>query len=149
MTTPRKPSRHAIRRLVGEIGPDDGVDPRELARRQQQEGRKGLGRKTGQLCQQVARTVDLLLAEQSDDLLRDLHVVDVAPAPDESRLLVTVTPSVVAGAETVDPAAVLERLSAAAGMLRVEVAAAITRRRAPSLDFRYALPPTGSTNSTS
>lgn len=133
---PRKTPRRDIRQVCGQIGPEDGVDPRDLARRYQ--ARKPAGRKTSQLCHQVAVTLDELLAEQSDDLLRDLTVVDVEPAPDESRLLVTVAPGPVA--RPADPVTVIEHLGLAAGRLRTELAAAITRRRTPSLEFRYALP---------
>lgn len=135
---PRKTSRRVLRGVCGEIGPEDGVDPRELARRYRDSSRKTTARKTSQLCHQIAVTIDGLLAEQSDDVLRDLTVVDVAPAPDESRLLVTVAPGPVA--LPAHPLTVIEHLDQASGRLRTEVASAITRRRTPMLEFRYALP---------
>ena len=68
-------------------------------------------------------------------------VVQVSPAPDASQLLVLVA-SAIAG-DRPDPDAVLERLAAVAGRLRGEVAAAITRRRAPKLLFQFVAGPSG------
>ena len=49
----------------------------------------GLDRKALQLCHQVAETLEEVLAECGDGLLQALRVLDVEPAPDASRLLVT------------------------------------------------------------
>lgn len=133
---PRKASRRARRSLGGLVGPQDGIDPRDLVRRKRDSSRGMTPRKTSQLCRQVAITLDELLAEQPDDVLRDLTVVDVIPAPDASRLLVTVAPGPVA--QPVHPLTVIEHLHQAAGSLRSEIASAISRRRTPSLEFRYA-----------
>jgi ribosome-binding factor A len=130
-----------MRKLCAEVHPEDGIDPRDLARQHQGQARKSSGRKTSQLCHQVAETIDEVLAEQADDVLRDLTVVEVEPAPDESRLLVTVGPH--AAARRLDPITVLEHLDQAASRLRAEVASAITRRRTPALEFRFALPGLG------
>ena len=50
----------------------------------------GHSRKDLQLCRQVADTLQLALGDCGDDVLRDLHVVRVVPAPDASQLLVIV-----------------------------------------------------------
>jgi ribosome-binding factor A len=71
--------------------------------------------------------------------LRDLRVVAVRPAPDASQLLVVVA-AAIAG-QPLDADRVLARLAAASGRLRSEVAAAITRRRAPKLLFQFAAGP--------
>jgi ribosome-binding factor A len=131
-----KPSKRQMRRLAAQLGPEDGLDPKDLARQYREP--KGGGRKTSQLCRQVAVTVEEVLAEQSDEVIRDLTVVDVAPAPDESRLLVTVAPG--PAARPADPMTVLAHLDEAARRIRAEVAGAITRRRTPALEFRFALP---------
>ena len=48
-------------------------------------------RKAKQLCRQVAETLDLILSgDCRDELLQSLHVISVVPAPNSSRLLVTV-----------------------------------------------------------
>jgi len=128
----KKPSRKEMLPLCGELGPEDGVDPRELAR--QGRPRKG-DRKVRQLCSQVAETLSLVLSgECNDELLQSLHVVQVDPAPDASQLLVTVGAGL--PGETIDPAEALARLTVIMGKLRTEVATAITRKRAPRLVFR-------------
>jgi ribosome-binding factor A len=96
--------------------------------------------KTLQLCRQVFRALSGGLSGENDgdeqagdDVLRDLAVHSVLPAPDATRLLVNVyltsppphpAPDVIRG-----------RLARAAGRLRAEVAAAIVRKRAPELTF--------------
>src|SRR5262245_33648812 len=90
----------------------------------------GGDRKLRQLCRQVADTLGLVLSgECNDDVLRSLHVVAVTPAPDAAQLLVLVAPAL--AEDRLDPADVLTRLAASSGRLRYEVAAAITRKRAP------------------
>lgn len=87
--------------------------------------------KTAQLCSQVQETLESVLAEQEDDILQGLHVVSVRPAPDDTQLMVTVAPG--AGAVSDDPITILEHLNVVASEIRLEVAAAITRRRVPGL----------------
>jgi ribosome-binding factor A len=91
-------------------------------------------RKALQLCAQVMRTLNSVLVGEADPVLRDLLVAEVVPAPDTRRLLVSVvlTPS---AAEN-DPVEVLNHLHQAQGHLRSEVAAVITRKKAPELSFR-------------
>lgn len=145
----RRPTRRQLRAVCGEVGPDDGVDPRELARARMRQhsgvrsgpgpAERGAGRKARQLSRQVAETLDAVLAgDTGDEVLRALRVVSATPAPDASRLLVTVAPR--PPADRLDPAEVLARLARASGWLRTEVAAAITRKRAPALSFRLAAP---------
>lgn len=91
-------------------------------------------RKARQLCSQVADTLSYVLGgECDDDVLRNLLVVAVDPAPDSSQLAVTVRQDPPVGA--ISPSEVLARLTAASGKLRAAVAAAITRKRAPKLLF--------------
>ena len=103
----RIPSNKQMRRLCAEPGEEDGLDPRLEARRSGRGGRtrhsgggpafgpgspaQPVDRKAAQLCRQVAVTLDEVLAECGDGVLRNLHVVDVEPFPDASRLLVTVS----------------------------------------------------------
>src|SRR5688500_5974034 len=90
--------------------------------------------KTRQLCRQVERALNLALGgECNDDLLRELLVESVVPFPNASRLLVRVV--VPKHLDDVPLADVLERLNAAAPLLRRLVAQAITRKRAPELSF--------------
>jgi ribosome-binding factor A len=100
-----------------------------------QGGRGGSNRKALQLCSQVADTLNYVFSGECDDeLLRNLHVVNVVPAPNGSQLLVTVAPVVPLGKEY-DAGEVNQRLAAAAGRLRSEVASAITRKKTPRLLF--------------
>jgi ribosome-binding factor A len=87
----------------------------------------------------VADTLNYVLSgECDDDVLRGLYVEGVDPAPDESRLLVTVSPLDVL--DRTPPETVLMKLMSVSGKLRNEVAAAITRRKTPELAFRYLRP---------
>lgn len=96
------------------------------------------GRKAKQLCRQVADTLDLVLGDCRDERLQALHVVSVAPAPNSSRLLVTVSVDL-AGAEF-DRQGILELLVQHTGRLRAEVAASINRKRVPTLAFHVVGP---------
>jgi ribosome-binding factor A len=119
-----------------EVRDDDGVDPKMFFRKPGS-GRK-LHRKTLQLCAQVADALNGLLVDCGDELLQALVVSSVEPAPDASRLLVTVGSTV--PAPEADHATVLAALAAANGRLRAGVAEAVTRKRAPQLVFHYAAP---------
>lgn len=93
------------------------------------------GRKAKQLCRQVAETLDLVLSgDCSDERLQALHVMAVVPAPNTSRLLVTVAADL--PADAFDRRQIEELLDRQADRLRTEVAASIHRKRAPALAFR-------------
>lgn len=93
-----------------------------------------INRKALQLCRQVERTLGIVLAGQcGDNVLRDLLVQSVVPAPDSTRLLVTLTFS---GPASIGIGEVLSRLQRAHGLLRGEVASAIHRRKVPELTFQ-------------
>lgn len=82
--------------------------------------------KDAQLCAEVRETLSLALAE--DDRLEALVLLDVIPAPDATRLLVVIE----VDGDVEEARALLERTS---GWLRSEVAAAIHRKKAPTLTF--------------
>ena len=126
--------REQMLAYCGDIHEDDGVDPRRFFK--SHSGRNKQDRKTQQLCQQVEQTLSLVLSgECSDELLQSLIVESVIPAPNAAQMLVTV--SIESSHEdTPDPSVVLERLDRVVGRLRAEVAASITRKRAPGLKFR-------------
>jgi hypothetical protein len=131
----RKISRRELLAACSDPGPEDGLDPRTHGR---SEPRKVPNRKALQLCGQVARTLAAVLAgECGDDVLRDLRVESVVPAPNAGRLLVTVSLAALADPGAADRAA--GRLEHARGRLRSEVAA-VHRRRAPDLVFRVVTP---------
>jgi ribosome-binding factor A len=91
-------------------------------------------RKTLQLCGQIADTLNYVLSgELDDDLLRNLYVESVRPAPDASRLLVSVAPLDAADAARADQ--ILQKLLIHAPRIRSEVAQSIHRRKTPELSF--------------
>ena len=94
--------------------------------------------KVGKLCSQVFRTLSCAFGELQDDVLRDLVVYSVTPAPDASRLLVCVYfPNPSPG---MDAGEIVGRLERARGFLRSEVAGAINRKRTPELQFQLVVP---------
>ncbi len=105
------------------IDPSEFFDPHHDARSE---------RKVQQLCKEVERTLGYALPACGDAAVRDLVVVAVAPAPDASRLVVTLAPS---SSLELDVAVVNERLQRVRGFLRAEIAAAIQRKRTPELAF--------------
>jgi ribosome-binding factor A len=120
--------------LADDTGPDDGGDPRRSHdRRTWAEFARKPGRKALQLCGQVRDAVSGVLAGCSDAVLRELTVVAVAPAPHSGRLLVTV--AVGPTADVIDRPTALAHLSRAAGLIRRELAAAVSRRKVPELVF--------------
>jgi ribosome-binding factor A len=115
-----------------ELGPDDGADPRKFLRKSEPRVRN---RKALQLCRQAAEAIHYALGvDCRDPVLAQLQVVSVEPAPDTSRLLVTLTPA--PSAEPRGPAEWPGRLGRASGLLRSAVAAGIHRKRTPELAFR-------------
>lgn len=97
------------------------------------------GRKARQLCRQVADTLDLVLSgECRDERLQALRVVSVVPAPNSTRLLVTVFASL--PDEEFDRAEILELLERQTARLRREVAASIHRKRVPTLVYHVVGP---------
>lgn len=132
-------SNQKLSELCSEVHPDDGLDPADFFRptRPQQ----GNQRKARQLCQQVAQTLSLVLSGEFGEELQDLRIVAVTPAPDASQLLVLLAPA--GGLGEINADAVLARLAIVAGALRREVAASITRKRAPKLLFQLVPGPRG------
>jgi ribosome-binding factor A len=98
-------------------------------------GDRKLERKERQLCRQVQEAVSEALAAIEDDVLLDVWVTNVEPAPDAGRLAV-----IVQAGRGASPDEVFARLEKVAGHLRAEVAGAISRKRVPTLTYRV-LPP--------
>jgi ribosome-binding factor A len=126
----KQPAQKRTPDLCSEPRPDDGIDPRDLVR---ESARKKGGRKSLQLCAQVAEALNYAFAAVcNDDVVRELVVVAVQPAPDESRLLVTVGPLLPGPCNSAE---VLAHLHQVLGKLRSEVAATIHRKKIPELTF--------------
>jgi ribosome-binding factor A len=112
--------------LCAEPDADDGVDPRFLPRSLQV---TVSNRKALQLCRQVERALGVAL---EGEVMRDLTVQSVVPAPDSSRLLVTFT---FHGPEAVKTQDVVDVINSRRAALRSAVAAAIHRKKTPELTF--------------
>lgn len=120
--------------VCSQLGPDDGIDPRDFFR----EHRKASRRKDWQLCRQVFETLSYVLpGEKGDEVLQNLIVIDVIPAPDARRMLVTVSPFTLDDSFDLD--LTLQRLNETVGRLRAEIARSICRRKVPELAFRIAM----------
>ena len=116
------------------LGPDDLIDPKLLFRPSPQ---RRSDRSTRRLCSQVREALMYALAGSCrDEVLQSLYVADVEPAPDASRLAVTLEVAEAALVDTALVDGVHARLALVAGLLRAEVAASIHRRRTPELVFR-------------
>lgn len=112
---------------------EDGFDYARHSRHRQRDN------KLGQLCRQVQRTVSLSLSgECHDEVLSELAVHSVMPAPDAGRLLVLVY---FANPRMAVPfVELLQRLEAVSPWLRREVARSIARKRVPELAFQLIRP---------
>lgn len=104
-----------------------------------------IDRKLAQLCEQASEALSYALACSADWVLRDLLIASVTPAPDASRLLVTVYPphdeipsSSPSDNQAERHAALVAKLENARSYLRSEVASAVHRKRTPDLAFRVA-----------
>lgn len=102
--------------------------------------RKQNRRKDFQLCGQVRQAITAALSAELDDpLLSELWVVQVEPAPTASQLRVWV--ALAEGSPlSASPELILARLARVEGVLRGEVAAAIHRKRVPTLSYAVWLP---------
>lgn len=128
-----KRARDEMLAHCGRVHEDDGVDPREFFKKRGSRTTPN-SRKAAQLCSQVAETLGLVLAgELDDELLHNLQVVSVEPAPDATQLLVIVRADLPTAATNAQQIA--ERLATIAGWLRTEIAGSITRKKAPRLVF--------------
>ena len=120
------------KKLCDEIGPEDGVDPRLLARAHHT---KNKAHKTMQLCKEAKQTLSLVIAgELSDAALQNLEVAEVMPNADGQYLLVTLyrrDVDILSDERYVD-----ERLLAIQGYLRAAIAQSVKRKRVPALKFK-------------
>jgi ribosome-binding factor A len=129
MSPKRKRERRDSPLPCGAVGADDLIDPKLLLR---SSPHRRDDRGARRLCSQVREALTYALAGSCrDDVLQSLYVAEVEPAPDATRLAVTLVVADSALAETARA-----RLALVAALLREEVAASIHRRRAPELAFR-------------
>jgi ribosome-binding factor A len=112
--------------LCAQAHTDDGIDPRFWPKHSRG---KVSNRKALQLCRQVERALSVAV---EGDVLRELTVQSVAPAPDSSRLLVTF---VYHGVESTSMHDVLAAIESHRAKLRCAVALAINRKKTPELVY--------------
>lgn len=121
--------------LVGELRPDDGIDPRILFRREPRTRRQT--RKDWQLCKHAFRIFSLVLdGLETEEETHGMHLAAVTPAPDATRLRVAV--AFTAPCTFDEAVQALQRLRSSSGRLREELAATLSRRRVPELVFGLA-----------
>jgi ribosome-binding factor A len=125
----RRQKADEFKNLAADSCPEDGGDPKEFHAKPWDAPKKA-GRKAQQLCQQVKDALHVALAACADPAVLAASVLAVEPAPHTGRLRVILGAPLDVGREVV--AAGVER---AAGHLRAEVAASISRRHAPELVF--------------
>jgi ribosome-binding factor A len=128
--------RDAMRALCGEIHEEDGVDPRDFFQAGGSDRHKN-DYATLRLCAQVRQTLELSLPGALGEVGLSLRVESVTPAPDASRLLVSIATD--ASMTEEDRRWVTERLAELTPWIRSEVASAITRRKAPGLVYALAV----------
>ncbi len=93
-----------------------------------------MSHKALQLCAQVRRSLELtLMGECSDELLQNMIVAEVEPAPDDKHLRATF--EVMDPEESLDKVEVMARLEAARPLMMAGVARAISRRKIPEIHF--------------
>ncbi len=120
------------KKLCDEIGPEDGVDPRLLARSIEPKPRC---HKVKQLCKEAKHTLSLVLAgELYDPLLKDMDIVEVT-ADENGQFLCVSMIHVDTGAEP-DENLILNKLQAIQGYLRSTIAQSVKRKRVPTLKFK-------------
>jgi ribosome-binding factor A len=125
----RKRKADDLMNLAANLSHEDGSDPKEFHSKPWNAPKKG-SRKGQQLCGQVKDALSIALPACADTVLQEIAIIGVEPAPHTGRLLV-----LVGRPGDVERATILQALSRAAGFLRSEVAATISRRNAPELVF--------------
>ena len=94
-------------------------------------------RKALQLCSQIERELNGILADSADETLRSLMVIGVRPAPSSMRVLVQVTPYPSAGKLSFEE--IYASLESSQGRIRTEIASVIHRKRVPEILYQVVL----------
>ena len=137
ITPQAKVDLREIKQLVGEIRPDDGIDPREDNKRRNRilgTARPGYTHgvhKEEQLLSQVQSAIDAALQSAREPILNQLLVRDIVKKG--GTLAVVVTPlNPMESGQLQEAHIALEK---ATSMLTREVASSITRKEVPKLSF--------------
>ncbi len=119
------------RQLCGEIGEEDGVDPRLLSSTGTAEKK---GHKSKQFGKAAKRVLSLKMSEFSDPKLQSLSILEVTSQHEGQSLLVILCCD--DRVSTHQEAELLQKLHALEGSLRAAIARAVKRKRIPSLRFK-------------
>lgn len=143
MVTSKK-LREQLLELCGSLGEEDTLSPREF--HQKKKYKKRLGHKNLQLCEQVARTLMLVLPESKEEPIRDLVVERIRLGKNAGGLRVELqqpdfqqTEFQQLSQDVVGTRELLALLRDQEGWLRSELANAITRKKVPRLTFEFVL----------
>ncbi len=123
-----------LRDLCARPDEEDGLDPR---RDRKDQSRSKANRKDLSLCKQAMRALDLEFASWPWAIDVGLMITAVEPAPDAACLRVYIAWADV----NLGRLDVLARVASRSPALRAAVSHAITRKRAPRLEFEAAPPP--------
>ncbi len=124
-----------IKALCSEVSEDDGIHPRELAKK---ERKKRIDYKSLQLSKQAERALHLEWSGVfATSVLADLKIHSVEPEPQSQRLIVTI---ILDSACSCSEKEVLVKLTNERGHLRSIIARAIHRKKVPELAFRIIAP---------
>ena len=126
--------REQMLKLCGSISEDDGHDPRKLRESKAAE-KKNDEYRHKRLCQQVARTLALVLPESLAEPIRELKIDCVVRGRNTSVLKVRIADP--KWANRSQRTELMDLLKSQERWLRSEVAAAITRKRVPRLCFEF------------
>ena len=122
-------------RVCDSLSPEDGIPSTMLERQQRRRSRRGKAdHRALQLCKQVHLAIEGSLAcDCTHPVLQDVLVTSVQPVAGGAAMLVTLTlpQATLPALDTAHQALVAEE-----GVLRAAVAAAIHRKRVPTLRFR-------------
>lgn len=128
----KHPNPDLLLKYCDELHEDDGVDPKEYFKPDRKTDKAN--RKARQVCRQASQTLDYVLADCDDDRMQNLMIASVTPAPDSSRLMVTVASAT--GVQPIDRIAIEAALADQVPRLRSELARSINRKKVPNLVFQ-------------
>ncbi len=118
--------------LCSEIGYEDGIDPRIIARAMD---KKSGSHKSKQLAKEVRHTLSMVfVGELTDPLFEDLEVIDVTATSDNQFLNVVL--GVTDPNLLVDENLILEKCKSVQGYLRSTIACTVERKHVPALKFK-------------
>jgi len=122
---------HAARQLCAQIDPEDGIDPRIIARKR---NRNPGNHKSEQLGKEARHILSMIFAGGlRDPVFQALEVIDVS-ASDDGQFLIVSLAATCSGLEF-DEMQLLEKCQAIQGYLRSAIASSVKRKRVPALKF--------------